>query len=191
MCGRVVYPPHFGKIVCGLRQSGDGGAPRESRWFAGPDETEPNNETAPAPDGVRGLVVSGCLPAPVEPGPARPALVFEGSVRTMDRPTLTSRQRLEVARLSGLMSRLTRGRLRGLDDDVRQDLLAEVSTDPAVLGVVLGALLVPEQPEWVEADADGAALVRASGADEQVAEAEAAWQRERHERRSNAGWITL
>jgi hypothetical protein len=105
-------------------------------------------------------------------------------------PGLSRTQRLDVARLSGLMSRLTRGRLRGLDDDARQGLIAELSTDPAVLGMALGAMLVPEHEEWVEANADGAALLRAVGADEQVADAEAARLRKAIERRGQ-GWITL
>lgn len=105
-------------------------------------------------------------------------------------PGLSRTQRLEVARLSGLMSRLTRGRLRGLDDDRRQALIAEVSVDPVVLGTALGAMLVPEMPHWAEANADGATLLRVVGADEQVAEVEARRLRVRAERRGS-GWIEL
>jgi hypothetical protein len=108
----------------------------------------------------------------------------------MPRPDLSRRQRLEVAAVSGTVHRVTRGRLRGLADDRRQDLIAGESADPTVLGVVLGQMLVPEHPEWVERNADGAALLRGLGADEQVAEAEAVWQRERRENRGQ-GWITL
>jgi hypothetical protein len=105
-------------------------------------------------------------------------------------PALSRSQRLAVAQLSGLMSRLTRGGLRGLDDDRRQELIAEVTTDPVVLGTVLGAMLVPEMPQWAEECADGARLLRAAGADERVAEAKAQWLRESADRRGR-GWIEL
>lgn len=66
---------------------------------------------------------------------------------------LTQQQRLAVAAVSGGISRMTRG----------------YSTDPVVLGQVLGPLLAPEHPEYAGADLEAAELLRESGADEAYA----------------------
>lgn len=84
---------------------------------------------------------------------------------------LSRAQRLDVAALSGGVSRMTRGDQRTLSRAEKLLRIRAYSTDPLVLGHVLGPLLVPEQPEYADADAEGAELLRESGADEEYAAA--------------------
>lgn len=75
---------------------------------------------------------------------------------------------------------MTRGDLRTLGRAEKLLKIRGYSTDPIVLGQVLGPLLVPEYPEYAEADAEGADLLRESGADEAYALAVAEELRERN-----------
>lgn len=102
------------------------------------------------------------------------------------RPDLSTAQRLAIAKLSGTVERFV---LRDRQDaDVRRDEadevgrvvdeLHEVSRDPGVLGEVLGAYLA--RAEYLLALQPAVELLRAAGADEDVAAARAAWLRERY-----------
>jgi Na+-transporting methylmalonyl-CoA/oxaloacetate decarboxylase gamma subunit len=90
---------------------------------------------------------------------------------------------IAAAQLSGAVSRLTRGDQQGLTRSEKLAVIAEITTVPAVLGKVMGPLLTPEHPEFGPADAEAVELLRAAGADEQVAAATAAAIEERRERR--------
>lgn len=100
---------------------------------------------------------------------------------------LSTVQRLAVAALSGGVSRMTRGDLRDLSRPEKLLRIRAYSTDPLVLGQVLGPLLVPEWPEYAAADAEGAELLRESGADEAYAQAVAEELRERNWGRGAGG----
>jgi len=85
-------------------------------------------------------------------------------------PDLSSRQRIAVARLSGAVSRMTGGGLRDLDRRLKLARIRAISTDPLVLGEVMGPLLAPEYPDYAAADAEAIGLLRECGADEARAE---------------------
>ncbi len=90
----------------------------------------------------------------------------------------TPKQRIANAKLSGEVSRLTRGALRGLSRAEKLLRVRAVTTDPLVLGHQLGALITPEHEAFAAADAEGAELLRALGADEDHAALVSAWLRE-------------
>lgn len=106
----------------------------------------------------------------------------------MSLPELPQRERLAVASLSGAVSRMTRGDVRDLSRPAKLQRIRQISTDPLVLGHVLGPYLAPEHPEYAGADAEAAELLREAGADEEHAEQVAQWQRERRERRAQGGF---
>lgn len=89
---------------------------------------------------------------------------------------------MAVAKLSGAAARLTVGSDKGMPRDRAVAELHAISTDRAVLGIALGDVL-----HRVETESAGylvtAELLRACGADEAVAAARLAWQRERAARR--------
>jgi hypothetical protein len=96
---------------------------------------------------------------------------------------LTSRQRLDLAKISGIGQRRALGpdRDRGLEEALAE--LREVTRDPMILGLALGsALAVAEAQEWQQPLVD---LYRAAGADEQVAAEHRDLQRERFRRYGN------
>jgi hypothetical protein len=89
----------------------------------------------------------------------------------MRRPELHPRLRLTVAETAGAVSRLA------LTDAPLADRLVElreITTDPRVLGDVLGCWLGGEPRQGND---EAVTLLRAAGADEQVAAAVAEWQR--------------
>jgi hypothetical protein len=96
-------------------------------------------------------------------------------------PDLPERQGIPVAELSGEVLRSTRGdsEIRNLPQDEKVARLLAISRDPAALGYVLGGLLAPEHPEYAAEDAEAVGLLRAAGADEDVAQRVAARLRER------------
>jgi hypothetical protein len=97
----------------------------------------------------------------------------------MGRPSLSSaRQRLTAAKLSGLVERLVSGALRGTPTDEAVTRLHDISTEPVVLGHVLGPYLV--RAEQMETYAAAVELLRAAGADELVASEVAEWLRARY-----------
>lgn len=96
----------------------------------------------------------------------------------VNQPDLTSGQRMALARISGAAQLLSIGRERDMRRDWAVARLHGISTDPAVLGAALGDVLrriEVESPTY----AVTAELLRAAGADEDVAAARLAWQRER------------
>lgn len=106
----------------------------------------------------------------------------------MSLPELPQRERLAVASLSGAVSRMTRGDQRDLSRPAKLLRIRTLTTDPLVLGHVLGAHLKPEHPEYAGADAEAVELLRESGADEATAELVARWQVDRRERRDEGGF---
>lgn len=93
------------------------------------------------------------------------------------RPTLPREKRIAAARLSGAISRLTRGIDQGLSREQKLAALRTLTTDPQVLGDAMGVLLVGEFAGFAAADAEGIDLLRALGADETYGEAVAEWIR--------------
>lgn len=65
---------------------------------------------------------------------------------------------------------MTRGDLHTLARAEKLLRIRGYSTDPLVLGQVLGPLLAPEWPEYADADVEGAELLRESGANEEYAQ---------------------
>jgi hypothetical protein len=89
--------------------------------------------------------------------------------------------RMAVAMISGSASRLSIGRDKDVPRDQALAELHEISTDPAVLGHVLGGVLhrIETEHPYHLATAE---LLRAAGADEDVAAATLAWLLERDNR---------
>ncbi|MEU8821791.1 hypothetical protein [Actinoplanes sp. NPDC048796] len=97
----------------------------------------------------------------------------------------SSATRMAVAEVSGHVVRLAYGNLSGMPFPRKIESLWQISQDPAVFGHVLGPYLAEDPPT-----AGGAAvaeLLRAAGADETVAAANAEWQRGRRERERRGG----
>lgn len=94
---------------------------------------------------------------------------------------LTSRQRMAVAKISGAAELLTIGRYRATPRDRAVAQLRTISDDPAVLGAAMGSVLyrVERESAGYQVTVD---LLRAAGADESVAAATLAWQRDRASR---------
>lgn len=94
---------------------------------------------------------------------------------------------MAVARISGAVERLTIGSAKGAPPELAVAELREISTDPAVLGDVLGAILhrVESEHSYLVAAAE---LLRAAGADEQAAISKLGWLRERDARRAGGGF---
>lgn len=108
----------------------------------------------------------------------------------MKYPELSSAaQRMQAAQLTGAVRRLSYG--RGRDVPLEQALaeLAGITTDPIVLGDVLGVCLVYAESDGADAADYGRAvrMLRAAGADEQTATAKAVWLRWRFARNAQGG----
>lgn len=95
------------------------------------------------------------------------------------------RLRMAVAQASGAVARLTIGPDKNLTERAKLAELRAISTDPAVFGHVLGPYLAEEPP--TRGARLAAELLRLVGADEQVAEENAQWQRERLARMGAGG----
>ena len=92
-------------------------------------------------------------------------------------PALPKNKRLTAAQVSGLVSRLVTGRDRELPLPEKLDRIWALTRDPEILGHELGPYLAEENPH---AGTECARiLLWVAGADRQVAEVNAAWQRER------------
>lgn len=101
---------------------------------------------------------------------------------------LPKQKRLTAAHLSGTIGRLSRGIDRGLSREQKLAAIRAITTDPEILGYEMGPILAAEPPTWPEADAEALDLLRAAGADEAAAEANAEWQRDRLRRRAGGGF---
>lgn len=104
----------------------------------------------------------------------------------VDPSRLDRRRRIALAQISGLGQRLA------FNPDCAHVTLAEavaelhaITRDPVLYGMALGAAQA-ELDEWPGRSRDLVTLYRAAGADEQVATASLAWQRERRERQQNS-----
>lgn len=101
----------------------------------------------------------------------------------MRTPDLPNAKRITAAKLAGTISRLNGG------GTPFEEQLAEVLTltrDPEILGHEMGCRLGMQHP--TPADAAAVELLRAAGADEEVAERMAEWQRWKWERRGEGGF---
>ncbi|WP_157408556.1 hypothetical protein [Actinoplanes sp. N902-109] len=96
----------------------------------------------------------------------------------------TDHDRLAAARLTGTVERLI-GRDRDVAPTEAIEELREATTDPVVLGHVLGSYLVTVAPDLEPMRARAVALLRAAGADEATAATMAEWQSERYARQGN------
>lgn len=100
-------------------------------------------------------------------------------------PALPKEKRLTAAAVAGQVSRLTVGSLRELPLERKVVQLHQVTRDPEILGHELGPYLAEQWPNAGTAAA--VELLRAAGADEDVASLNAAWQRERQIREQGGG----
>jgi hypothetical protein len=91
-------------------------------------------------------------------------------------PDLPHDKRLTAARLSGSVRALAAGRLAHLSRDEKLAEIRALTGDPEILGHQLGVHLGAAYP--TTADATAIDLLRAAGADEQVAQTMAQWQQE-------------
>lgn len=101
-------------------------------------------------------------------------------MRFPDLPTGTDP--LAPARLQGTVSRLAAGSDRDVPQDQAVAELRTITTDPRVLGHVLGGYVVRQERSESGTWARAVRLLRAAGADEAAAATVAVWQRERRER---------
>lgn len=100
-------------------------------------------------------------------------------VRFPDLPTAADR--LSAASATGTVERLAVGRDVDVPEDQAVAELTAITTDPRVLGHVLGAYLARAElgvGDWSRA----VRLLRAAGADEATAAVMVEWQRERYAR---------
>jgi hypothetical protein len=98
-------------------------------------------------------------------------------------PDLPNGKRITAAKLAGMISRLKTGQAP------LEVQLAEVwalTRDPEILGHEMGCRLGMENP--TPADAAAVELLRAAGADEEVARHMAEWQRWKWQRRAEGGF---
>ena len=96
----------------------------------------------------------------------------------VERVVLTSEQRVAVERVVGIGLRWTVG---GSSDLLREKVIAElhaVTRDGVALGVALGTVLAAAEMDGWRQYRTLAEIYRDAGADEHVAAAELAWQRE-------------
>lgn len=77
---------------------------------------------------------------------------------------LSKGQRMQVARLTGAVARLTRGRDQDLGRAAKLAAIRAISTDPQVIERVMGPLLDPVHDGYEDADAEAVELLRAAGA---------------------------
>lgn len=101
-------------------------------------------------------------------------------VRPPDLPS--SGDRLAAARVTGSVERLGIGKDKDVAEDQAVAELRAITTDPHVLGHVLGGYVVRQERSESGAWARAVRLLRAAGADEDTAATVAVWQRERRER---------
>jgi len=99
---------------------------------------------------------------------------------------LDRHQRIALARISGRVQRLAFGALRDWRLVEKVAALHEETRDRAVLGIALGAAMASVELEGLPNFAAVVELLRAAGADEQVAAAHFEWQRDRLRRMSGA-----
>ena len=102
-----------------------------------------------------------------------------GRMRVPYGAVLNAKQRLAVARVSGVGRRWAVG---ALQDHPQADAIAairQVTRDPAVLGVALGSALAAAELDGYSTHKRLAGLYRLAGADEQVAAISLDWHRAR------------
>jgi hypothetical protein len=98
-------------------------------------------------------------------------------VSVPDRPDLNAEQQAAVARLRVAAAEWVFGDRRNGSRTEAVAALREISTDPAVLGVVLGRALAHVELDGMRVYRRLAELYRAAGADEQVAADHLGWQK--------------
>lgn len=98
-----------------------------------------------------------------------------------------SRDRLRAAELTGECERIGVGSRRHLSDGEALALLTEISTDPVVLGHVLGSYLIRAEDHPVFERIVG--LLRQAGADENTAARVAEWHRWKRDQTNPSGII--